>query len=462
MRNGLFTFGFFLLSLSACEKLTSSQFRTEDEPLVSYSTPPAKSSILSDFNVSPEEATFFVDMHFPHKSYSVSPIEEDGDILCYVFSFDKGWAIIAGDKRMNPILGQASFGTIKDANENVHCWLNDYKDEIRFFKKNSNITENTNTVLWGKIQSQKTQPRILTKVVDYKWGVFKTYRLDSITHQDIVPHLISTKWGQSKVYGGLRTWNYKCPYDNRSSMKKYCPTGCSAVAIAQMLYFTHYDIGKPNGLYHTISIAIDTISTKTSNIGFSRGDYHPLSERWDLMPKYYWQTHTDYVGDLMMDIGNRLTMKYAGNGSTSAISTYHFSYYSLSASTGDYNSTTVLNSIRSGKPVIVRGSSSNGGHAWIIDGLHVKTHHYTEICTFEYSENWMHADEYYDTFDELRTRYHINDPNEPHYFPYDVEFGYWLMNWGWNGNSDGGYYTLGDTGSWEGYDSNKKMFYAFH
>lgn len=41
MRNGLFTFGFFLLSLSACEKLTSSQFRTEDEPLVSYSTPPA-------------------------------------------------------------------------------------------------------------------------------------------------------------------------------------------------------------------------------------------------------------------------------------------------------------------------------------------------------------------------------------------------------------------------------------
>ena len=115
----------------------------------------------------------------------------------------------------------------------------------------------------------------------------------------------------------------------------------------------------------------------------------------------------------------------------------------------------------SGTPVVVRASDGSTGHAWIIDGIRKKTSYYTEECTFEYSENWMYANEHYDTFDELRVKYHINDPNEPLYLHYTADVNYLLMNWGWNGSYDDDCYSLFG-GSWLGLDNGKKIFYDFH
>jgi nuclear transport factor 2 (NTF2) superfamily protein len=77
----------------------------------------------------------------------------------------------------------------------------------------------------------------------------------------------------------------------------------------------------------------------------------------------------------------------------------------------------------------------------------------------------MHESEYYDTFDQLRRKYNINSE-------YDIIFEensstgeYLLMNWGYDGDNDNGYFSTYPDASWTNgsreYKYDKKIHYDF-
>ena len=405
----------------------------------------------------------------------IEAFEINRDTLLYIVNHNKGWTIIAGDKRINPIIAESDKGMFlkSSINENLMTWIASYADALRVFqsgdtlsiKTNNKVTENEYTKLWSRISPDKQKVNLgTTKAVEYKWAVVAYTYFDRETSNIVIPHLISTKWGQEYP------WNSKLPIDTSNGSSR-CPTGCTAVSVAQIIYYMHNFLGKPTGLYHNISISSTSISGETSNIGFSRSNYVSSSTRWnDMALSYNSSGNTTYVGDLMLDIGNRLNMKYSGNGSSASISNSALSNYNLTCTESDYNYQKIKNNLQNSKPVNITAyrkdaSGQKFGHSWIIDGLATKTRYYITRKHFEYTENWMHESEYYDTFDQLREKYHINSE-------YDIIFEensstgeYLLMNWGYDGDNDNGYFSTYPDASWTNgsreYKYDKKIHYDF-
>ena len=423
------------------------------------------------YNVSMEDVLKFSNTIKPDQDYSVEVYTEGNDTLLYILNYDEGWVIFAGDKRFNPIVAECDSGVISldIPNENLMCWIDSYADEIRILKQKIGETENEHTKLWSLVSQNVNKQGKKYKGRDYKWcAIYNSYCDNDITYS-LIPHLVSTKWGQTSP------WNVKCPIDTNSNNQK-CPTGCVAVALAQMIYYMHYHLGKPSSLYHNISVANSTIAGPTSNIGFSRANLVNNSTRWDDMPLTSYGTGvTTYVGDLMLDIGNRLSMTYSGTASNANISTSALNNYNLTYSTSSYNYQTVKSDLQNAKPVDIcayryNGNNQLSGHSWLIDGIAVRQRHYVTHITFEYSENWMYANAYFDTFLELQEYF---EPRFHVYTPYDVieEDGgtytteYLLMNWGWNGSYDNGYYSIYPSDSWTvgnyDYKYNKTIHYDF-
>lgn len=420
------------------------------------------------YSVSEDDAIKFAKAVHPQMNYQIAPYVSDKDTLLYLINYDSGWLILAGDKRINPFVAESGHGqfSFDTTNENLKVWIDSYADEIRVIKNDDREEDNEYTKLWANISHQHNggiKPKTRNGE-EYKWAVITYIYCDTMYYNTSISHLVSTKWGQ------FGPWYNKLPTD-ASANNGRCLTGCTAVSLSQMIHYMHYHLGKPTGLYHTINISKSTISGKTSDIGFSRSDYTPVSSRWDAMATDSTTGNVEYVQNLMLDVGNRLNMKYSGYGSFANPSTSAMSYYNLTYSQSAYNFQNVLNDLQNSKPVLVSAryyQPSTGtypGHTWLIDGLVVKISHYTMVKHFEYTENWMYETEYYDSFDDLRRIYNINSE----YDIIELDGGttttnYLLMNWGYDGYGDDDYFSSYPSDAWNyGFDYNydKTIYYNF-
>lgn len=147
-------------------------------------------------------------------------------------------------------------------------------------------------------------------------------------------------------------------------------------------------------------------------------------------------------------------------------------YYSISYEKSDFDYQIVKADIINSKPVKVTAyrNSSNGlaGHAWVIDGIAQRTRHFVTEKRFEYTDNWMHESEYYESFDDLRYRYNINDE-----FDVVIEEGgtsvtdFLLMNWGYDGAYNDDYFSTYPSTAWtiytdRNYEYDKTIYYDFN
>lgn len=456
-----------------------------------------------DFNMQTRDMykVSLTDVHNLLKAYGhisdfrIEPVINSNDTLMYLINFKEGWIIAAGDRRLSPIIAESDSGQISSTagNKNLAAWIENCKQDTKGLVANDNIVANSNSSissvgnankngvaandfvdLWSKISPNKTAIRLqnIAKAkqtaktkssVEYKWAVVSYTYAVSTTSNIVIDHLTNTEWGQGNP------WNNKLPIDKSNENRK-CATGCTAVAIAQMLYYTHNYLGKPNGLYHNIS-ASPYIAKETSNIGFTRSNYVANSTRWNDMPlNGRSQGNADYVSDLMMDIGNNVGMSYSAEGSGAGIKTEALAKYNLTYTKSDYNYQKIKTNLQNSKPVIVIAyrKDENGnkkGHTWIIDGLATKTTHFITEKHFEYTENWMNESEYYNSFDELRWKYNINSEfdtvKENSYSTAE----YLLMNWGYDGDNNDGFFSTYPSSIWKYYDRNyqydKEIYYDF-
>lgn len=425
-----------------------------------------------DYSVSLEEARLFACCQRDEEVKSVQSISVKEGALLYICNYENGWMVIAGDKRAKPILAESPIGqlNIDNAPEGIKVWIEVLADDMLYFKEESSFQDKSNTNIWSLFSPIDKQSAAQPE----GRSVMKWYAINSvptvtvINEYDEVPHLIPTKWGQGFP------WNVKCPID--LSCNNRCYLGCTATAVAQLLFYTHFNFSKPNRLYHTIGCTYLTINSETTNIGFYRNDMYAYSNRWNDMAlnQYGTTTGIEYAGDLMLDIGNRFNMKYSGEGSGANMHSYAMSnYYDLSYSSCSYDYSIVNTNLNDSIPVIVIAYSDinflgipSSGHTWLIDGKHCITRSYTYTKEFEYSENWIYYDEVYDTFDEIHQIYHIQDPSEQVEIVTTGVSSYLLMNWGYDGAYDNAYYSIGANDNWNANGGNhlysRTIYYGFH
>ncbi len=318
------------------------------------------------------------------KLHDYKLINKSGKPYYYILNYEGGgFIILAADKRSEPLLAysyESSFPFNEDDMPNgLLEWKENTIEEIKELKNQEYINDYI-LKRWDKAIKDGV-PSIIPTPGDPPGEIGGEIPEDPNdpacnTQTYSVSPLLTTEWHQGVGF------NDNAPYKGCSDQSNgRALAGCVAIAGAQVINYLEYPTTYDYGLMNNT-----TGSTEASR--------------------------------LIRDIGNAVDMDYGCSSSGAKTEDLadafknNFSY--SSASYGDFNPTTLRNELNWGYPVILRGESSDAGHAWVCDG--------------------------YD--------YYVN--------PCGANILWLNMNWGWRYGAYNGSYRVSD---FRGYNDNNKMIY---
>ena len=291
-----------------------------------------------------------------------------GDSYYYVFNLgdDKGFVIVSGDDRTAPILGYSDHGTfdMEAIPDNMRSFLQFYADEIRALDEGTTATNDMQEEASYAMRRQapaKAQGTVRTR--------------------HFVAPLVTSRWNQGDPY------NLTCPDYYKSDGTKGRPaSGCTATAIAQVMYYYRYPSETKSSIpsltnTYKVTSATGTTTNKTVTArSVPRGT--PLD--WDHMRDRYEGGETEEerlaVANLMLYCGQMVQMDYGSSSSAnpSMASTGLYKYFGYDdgcyvADRGDYKLDDwiqlLYTELSTGHPLIYTGVSSGGAHAFVVDGF---------------------------------------------------------------------------------------------
>lgn len=294
----------------------------------------------------------------PFKASADGTVSTDGqqDAYYYVFNAgnDGGYVIVSGDDRIEPILGYVDHGSFDPDNipENMRSWLQLYADQIKYVVDN-NI--------------QPDDPILKTR-----------NKVQGTRHS--VGELLTTRWNQGNPY------NITCPIyytEKDNDEHKYPATGCTATAMAQVMYFYRY----PAKTKAAIPAHSNTYTLKNGSRKTVTAPQIPRNTilDWDNMRDIYsWQGEANAnaqdtaVANLMLYCGQSVNMHWGPSSGANFSAEAYINYFGFDARAyvgerRDYSIDEwfgmLYNEIEQGYPVLFSGFSSGGGHAFVLDGF---------------------------------------------------------------------------------------------
>ena len=423
------------------------------------------------YSISVSDARFAAEKIFSAKQKLVDfyPYVFGGDTLFYIANYNQGYKVLSADKRTSVILLEADKGIVSpeknDGSFNAPLfWLDNLAADIYEMKhSNREVKDAGNLEFWNSVSKcNSTSKRVPSRIDsigfeddEHTWVKIQEYETQRTYLENDIDHLIQTKWGQ------WEPWNEKMPFAAHGDHTK-CPTGCAAVAMSQILYFTHHNLGKPTWLNHDAEMSGVSYDINNCTLSYYSGTYTPDSPRWNQMALNSFGIHTDYVSSLMVDVGYTLGIQYTPEESgASSIDIDDFNHYGITCNKAAFNTGTVDSNIQAGKPVLITAFAGANtilginvsyydGHAWLIDGMQTKVNERTigyvwkRVCDLDYEPNGL----------PLYTEEQAM-ALEPNLFPGKTvtetsrAYSYFYrMNWGWDGSYDNVLYGKTDNG-WE-------------
>jgi len=401
---------------------------------------------------------------------SIEPIVYQRDTLLFIVNYqDKGWVVLAGDKRYDPLIAindEDEKLDIASAHNGVFAWLDeaaaaiyDLKTENPFdtasvaFKAWDNYTEKI--ISSGKKRVDPNLRRVLVSVTSQQ-----------LPSTQVGP-LVQTKWGQGFP------WNTCVPFGDFNSNR--CVTGCVAVATAQLLYYGNQKSNNPSWMY-----------SQGNCVGFSWDGYKNYSFSfnnssttvWDQMPLDRWGANANQVAILMGYVGWQVDMEYTteASGAKSEDVPGVMNALGVTSNYQDYDYNKVISNLNNDKPVYARAYRTRedhkflgihlfytykNGHAWIIDGYETRRTKYT------YTYRWESTDGgggFEDEIMKKNVRTSAPYPGMTETTTSTSSSRFFIMNWGWDGSQDGGRYAV--SGAWNpstgDYKYKKKIICDFN
>lgn len=243
---------------------------------------------------------------------------EDATNGCYLFNFDdnKGFALVSADKRDSvPVYISAEKGNLP---------VEILNDEVNGIGYLMGLVANYQDY---KVETY-TEP--IKSRYDDNYEIVETTTVVFDSGQ-----LINTAWHQNQPF---------------NVSKPGYLMGCVPVAMGQiMAYHKHPSSVTVNG----------------TNYNFN---WNHICAFTDGSKQYAYPTYAKEVSDLLLAIGIKIGATYEDDGTgaypSDAPPTFRHFGYSCS-SLNDYNHSTVRSELLAKRPVFMRGTSSQGGHAWV-------------------------------------------------------------------------------------------------
>ncbi|MBQ6192085.1 MAG: C10 family peptidase [Bacteroidaceae bacterium] len=281
----------------------------------------------------------------------------------YVFNAggNGGYVIVSGDDRTEPILGYVEQGSFDPDNipENMRSLLQLYADEIKYIVDND---------------IQQGDPRIKTR-----------NKVAGTRHS--IGEMLTTRWNQGKPYN-ITCPNYYKEDDEKEEtalpLKSGPATGCTATAMAQVMYFYKYPdkVKKEIPAYSITYTSKKNGSKKTTDIPkILRNtviDWDNMRDTYSWPDGHVANKQDSAVANLMRYCGQAVKMHYGPSSGANFSAEAYINYfgYADGAYVGERRDYTIdhwFNSIYDeldrGYPVLISGFSSGGGHAFVIDGF---------------------------------------------------------------------------------------------
>lgn len=274
----------------------------------------------------------------------------------YIYNMGSSYVIIAADNRINPILGYSTESPFDPENLSpaMADIFSDYADEIASVLQSPEALPNP---LWQQlIQNQAINTR----------------------NEVMVPPLLTSLWNQNSYYNSL------CPVDS-SGPGNHVYAGCVATAMAQAMRYWRYP-AQGIGSY-----------SYTCDYGTLSADFGNTTYNYALMPDKLTAStpsaQLQEVAKLIYHCGVAVDMDYGYDGSGAYLSqspsafAQYFGYTSPTTyiSKSHYTTANWINTIKGQldalRPVLYRGHSDEGGHAFVCDG-------YDNLNYFHFNWGW--------------------------------------------------------------------------
>ncbi len=251
----------------------------------------------------------------------------------HIINYEEGgFVVVAGDKRVAPILAYSDdsyFPTdMADWPSGLIGWANDVDALIESVREDIPEPTNRLTKLWDEYQGNLIQIRSIKPDPECEYDG-QPASGESRTSQ-YGPYLTTT-WGQGSGYNDALT-DMNC----REYVNGRPPVGCTSVAVAQVMRYHQ----KPSSIkWSEMSIGAAVLQNFLSTIGHSlNADYQCSGTEANLA-----------------DVPALLKQTYGYGSSTLS----------------NFNVNTVISEVSSGFPVIIHSedSNTNGAHHWVCDGV---------------------------------------------------------------------------------------------
>ena len=302
----------------AALRSTADALRIADEFVTTNSLPRlSRSSSISQSQVVAESATYFA------------------------VNTTKGFVLIGADDRLPEVLGYSNTGAFdpNDLPPAFRYWMQCYEEEL------SQISNN---------QLQITNTKSLTAISP----------------------LLSSLWSQGDPY------NKYAPAYNDAGSK--CVTGCVATAMAQIMYYYRYPT-KGTGSHSYYWICTEPVGksgTLSANFGATTYDWANMLNSYR---SGYNEIQADAVATLMYHCGVSIDMGYGESSGafTTAVPVSLNTYFGYDANFQriqkvmypiDSLNQIIYSELKANRPVLVSGSNSEGGHAFVCDGCDARAY----------------------------------------------------------------------------------------
>lgn len=209
-------------------------------------------------------------------SHCVDVAVSGNDTLYYVFNAENGFAVIAADRRVPPVLAFSDREPFRPGEviPPVKMWLDHYRTQLA---------------------ELKAQPAGL-QAEHPAWARLARGGRPLRDEQHFVEPLVRSHWGQGKFY------NYYCPEDF-SGENNHVVTGCVATAMAQLIYYFRFP-----------ETGIGSYSYTDENYGVQSADYGATHYNYEAMCDKPTAINPD-ICTLMHHCGVGVNMVYGPDGS---------------------------------------------------------------------------------------------------------------------------------------------------
>ncbi len=268
----------------------------------------------------------------------------------YVFNDEAGgYVVVSGEERTPSILGFSPDGKVDALNMpcNMRAWLQEYAAQIDYLRTHPNATV-----------TPKSTPE----------------------EREIIPPLIDCLFSQGEPYNNM------CPINPQTGNR--CVTGCVATAMAQIMYRHKWPQETADVIpdYSTPSLDIGLPEVPITSIDWENiiNDYNYYAN--------YTSEQADAIATLMHLCGCSVQMDYAessGASSENAANAFYrfFNYDNYLEHRSWFSDEEweemLYGELKEGRPVYYSGHSSEGGHAFVIDG-----YGYEDIDAPYFHINW--------------------------------------------------------------------------